>query len=221
MKNKTNFKYSRLILIILILILLPLFLSTSNPFSGLTLNQKIVLAQAYYKVALYYYSHNNKEKGDAFKSVAQYLDPNFIQKEISIIPKPLSDEEVERKILLAKENAPNFIMDFFKLKDKKSLSYPIYNLKTADLFTEESIEALLNIEQINYFFSNSFKIEKTDYAKVAALSSFLPLVYLEEDLIYVLHDNNNENIVVLLIRNFGINLKIIGFLPITEKTVIK
>jgi len=221
MKNKVNSKYSRLIIIILILILIPLFISSTNPFSGLTLNQKIVLAQAYYKVALYYYSHNNKEKGDAFKSVANYLDPNFVQKEISVIPGPLTDEEVEKKIAQAKENCSNFILDFFKSKDKRYLSYPVYNLKTADLFTEESIEALLNIEQIDYFFNNSFKIEKTDYTKAASLSSFLPLVYLEGDLIYILHDNNNEKIVVLLIRNFGIDLKIIGFLPITEKTIIK
>ena len=221
MKNKVNSKYSRLIIIILILILIPLFISSTNPFSGLTLNQKIVLAQAYYKVALYYYSHNNKEKGDAFKSVANYLDPNFVQKEISVIPEPLTDEEVEKKIAQAKENCSNFILDFFKSKDKRYLSYPVYNLKTADLFTEESIEALLNIEQIDYFFNNSFKIEKTDYTKAASLSSFLPLVYLEGDLIYILHDNNNEKIVVLLIRNFGIDLKIIGFLPITENTIIK
>jgi len=221
MKNKVNSKYSRLIIIILILILIPLFVSSTNPFSGLTLNQKIVLAQAYYKVALYYYSHNNKEKGDAFKSVANYLDPNFVQKEISVIPEPLTDKEVEKKIAQAKENCSNFILDFFKSKDKRYLSYPVYNLKTADLFTEESIEALLNIEQIDYFFNNSFKIEKTDYTKAASLSSFLPLVYLEGDLIYILHDNNNEKIVVLLIRNFGIDLKIIGFLPITEKTIIK
>jgi hypothetical protein len=221
MKNKVNSKYSRLIIIILILILIPLFVSSTNPFSGLTLNQKIVLAQAYYKVALYYYSHNNEEKGDAFKSVANYLDPNFVQKEISVIPEQLTDEEVEKKIAQAKENCSNFILDFFKSKDKRYLSYPVYNLKTADLFTEESIEALLNIEQIDYFFNNSFKIEKTDYTKAASLSSFLPLVYLEGDLIYILHDNNNEKIVVLLIRNFGIDLKIIGFFTITEKTIIK
>ncbi|HPC37830.1 MAG TPA: hypothetical protein PLF21_00820 [Exilispira sp.] len=221
-KTKNKFKLNNLIIfIILTLLIIFFFVSSSNPFSSLTQNQKIILAQAYYKVALYYYEHNNKEKGDAFKSVARYLDPNFVQKEISLIPKSLTDEQIELKIQQAKEKAPDFIQNFFKSREKKSLSYPVYNLKTADLFTDETIDVLLNIDEIKYFFENNYKIEKIEYEKAASLSSFLPLVYLDDDLIYILHSENNEKILILLIRNFGIDLKIIGFLPVTKTTVLK
>lgn len=221
-KTRNKFKINNLmIFIILTLLTIFFFVSSSNPFASLTANQKIILAQAYYKVALYYYEHNNKEKGDAFKSVARYLDPNFIQKEISLIPKPLTDEEIELKIQQAKEKSPDFIQNFFKSREKKSLSYPVYNLKTADLFTDETIDVLLNIDEIKYFFENNYKIEKTEYEKASSLSSFLPLIYLDDDLIYILHSDNNENILILLIRNFGIDLKIIGFLPVTKTTVLK
>ncbi|MFN3411420.1 MAG: hypothetical protein ACK4YF_04595 [Exilispira sp.] len=218
LKNIKNYK---LFLFSFIVLILFLFISFTNPFANLTKNQKIILAQAYYKVALYYYSQNNKEKGDAFKSVAHYLDPNFVQKEFSLIQGPLDDEEVKNRINKIKENADQFIIEFFKTKEKNYLSYPVYNLKTADLFTDESIDALLNIEQIEYFFSNDFIVQKTEYENAAKLSSFLSLIYLEDDLIYILHDKNNEKILILLIRNFGLDLKIIGFLPFTEKTVIR
>lgn len=219
MLNKIrNYKLFVLSFIVLILFL---FISSTNPFANLTKNQKIILAQAYYKVALYYYSQNNKEKGDAFKSVAHYLDPNFVQKEFSITQGPIGDEDIKNRINQIKENADQFIKVFFRTKEKNYLSYPVYNLKTADLFTDESIDALLNIEQIEYFFNNDFIIQKVEYENATKLSSFLSLVYLEDDLIYILHDKNNEKILILLIRNFGLDLKIIGFLPITEKTVIK
>ena len=221
MKRKSSINKIKIIFCLSIVFALFSFLSFSNPFSNLTLNQKILLAQAYYKVALYYYDKGDKEKGDAFKSVAHYLDPNFTPKEISFIQEPLTDEQIEAKINEAREKAPSFIEDFCKKKEKNYLSYPFYNLLTADLFTEENIDALLNIEDINYYFNKNFEISKVEYSKVINLSSFLPLVYLEDDLIYVVHDKDSDKMVVLLIRNFGIELKIIGFLPVEKKTMIK
>lgn len=204
-----------------ILLLIFCFISFSNPFSNLTTNQKILLAQAYYRVAIYYYDHNNKEKGDAFKSVAHYLDPNFVKKEVSFETRLLTDEEIENRINQARENTPSFIKDFFKTKNKTDLSYPVYNLATADLFTDETIDVILSVTEINQFFSSDFEISKVEYEKASNLSSFLPLVYLEDDLLYVVHNQNSENMVVLLVRNFGIKLKIIGFLPVQKKTLIK
>ncbi len=220
MKNKIKSKNSVKFLIILISILvLLIFISSSNPFQNLTLNQKILLAQAYYKVALYYYNNNDKQKGDAFKSVAHYLDPNFAPKDVVFSNEPLTDEEIENKIKEAKESSPKFISDFFTNKEKSSLSFPVYNLATADLFNEETIDALLEIDQIKQFFGHKLKITEVEYEKSSNLSSFLPLVYLEGDLLYVVHSEDSDQIVIILIRNFGIELKIIGFLPV-EKTLL-
>ncbi len=223
-KNKkciSNILVKKSTIIAIFLIIFILFFSASKPFANLTINQRIILAQAYYKVALYYYNNNNKEKGDAFKSVAHYLDPNFEPREINL-SKPLSEEEVEKLIEKTKENALNFVKEFFKSSEKSYLSYPVYNLASADLFSEETIDVLLEIDIIKQFFGKIVEVKKVEYEKAKNLSSFLPLVYMEEDdLIYLIQEENKENMVIILIRNFGFELKIIGLLPLKTNPLNK
>jgi len=101
------------------------------------------------------------------------------------------------------------------------LSYPVYNLNSSDLYSKENIDTLLAMEPINSLFSKDIKIIPTTYEKASQLSSFLPLVYLPEDLIFIVTDADNQELLVVLERQFGLNIKIIGFLPIIEKTVVK
>jgi len=217
---------SRRIFIFLFFILLIsiFFVSSSNPFASLTSNQKILLAASYYKVALYYYDKGDTQKGDEFKNVARYLDPNFQSREIDLsFTNKLTDEQIEQKVKESRDNADKVIERFFKDSSQRLaiLSYPVYNLNSSDLYSKENIDTLLAMEPINSLFSKDIKIIPTTYEKASQLSSFLPLVYLPEDLIFIVTDADNQELLVVLERQFGLNIKIIGFLPIIEKTVVK
>ena len=219
------YKLQRIFIFLFFILLLSIFfVSSSNPFASLTSNQKILLAASYYKVALYYYDKGDTQKGDEFKNVARYLDPNFQSREIDLSFKTkLTEEQIEQKVKESRDNADKVIERFFKDSSQRLeiLSYSVYNLNSSDLYSKENIDTLLAMEPINSLFSKDIKIIPTTYEKASQLSSFLPLVYLPEDLIFIVTDSNNEELLIVLERQFGLNIKIIGFLPIIEKTVVK